>query len=112
MNPKIQLSIEDNYSILKLEGELEMADLTGMQSSFQSSFEASKYTIILDCSDLLILLSAHLGAIYQRHQVALKRGGQIIVFGCNDIVEQAFTRLGFNQVITLVADRQSAIDSI
>lgn len=112
MNSKIQLSLEDNYSVLKLEGELAMADLTSMQESFQSSFEGSKYTILLDCSNLLLLLSAHLGAIYQRHQVALKRGGKIVVFGCNEIVEQAFKRLGFDQIITLVSDKQSAIDSI
>lgn len=112
MNPKITLELNENYAIVRLDGELEMADLTDMQSSFQSSFENSRYSILLDCSALQLLLSAHLGAIYQRHQVALKRGGRIAVFGCNEIVEQAFKRLGFDRIITIYPDRISAVDAM
>ena len=81
-----------------------MSDLSDMQECFQSSFESSNYSIVLNCKDLEILLSAHLGMIYQRHQVALKRGGKIVVIGCNEIVEQAFKRLGFDRIIEMLED--------
>ena len=104
MNNKIRLESKTEYSIISLTGELEMSDLADMQECFQSSFEASNYSIVLNCKDLEILLSAHLGMIYQRHQVALKRGGKIVVIGCNDIVEQAFKRLGFDRIIEILED--------
>ena len=104
MNSKIRLETKPDYSVIALSGELEMADLSDMQDCFQSSFESSKYSIALNCTDLEILLSAHLGMIYQRHQVALKRGGKIVVFGCNEIVEQAFKRLGFDRIIQILED--------
>ena len=34
----------------------------------------------------------------------LKRGGKIVVVGCNDIVEQAFKRLGFDRIIEILKD--------
>ena len=49
--------------------------------------------------------------IYQRHQVALKRGGKIVVVGCNEIVEQAFKRLGFDRIIQMLSD-ESQLPSI
>ena len=111
MNNKIRLEHKSAYSVIVLSGELEMSDLSDMQECFQSSFESSNYSIVLNCEDLEILLSAHLGMIYQRHQVALKRGGKIVVVGCNEIVEQAFKRLGFDRIIQMLSD-ESQLPSI
>tara|TARA_Y100000589_G_scaffold194682_1_gene184126 strand:- start:3059 stop:3385 length:327 start_codon:yes stop_codon:yes gene_type:complete len=102
---------KSDYSVITLSGELEMADLTDMQDCFQSIFESSNYSIALDCKGLEILLSAHLGMIYQRHQVALKRGGKIVVFGCNEIVSQAFKRLGFDRIIQML-DNESDVAKV
>ena len=101
----------DTPLVLELSGKLLTQDLKALQAAIDQQFEVQNYELVLDLSETESMLSSHLGAIYQRSQIAKQKGGKLALACPNEFIGTAIQRVGFQRVIEIHDDLASALAS-
>lgn len=95
----------------QLTGQLKHADLLAFTTLIDRQYEKGQFKIIMGFTRLDTLLSSHLGALWQRCQIARKNGGDIKIYELSDLIREAFTRVGFHRLISIHDNLEGAIES-
>lgn len=102
--------LEGQVQHYQLRGQLKHADLIAFTTLIDQRYEKGQFRIILGFTEVESLLSSHLGALWQRCQIARKNGGDIKVYELSEVVREAFTRVGFHRLISIQDDLESAVN--
>ena len=111
----IKTTIHDEprkFAVLKIPNPLDMGLLKDFQSTIDEVFSKSCFVVVFDFEGCDSILSAHLGVLYQRFQVAKQKDGAFFIIHGSELIEQAFSRIGFDKLIKFCLDLDDVKDEI
>lgn len=104
----IQTALQDDISIIALEGFVDAHTAPNFEQTIQSEIDAGHIRIIVDCSKLSYISSAGLGVFMSFVEEVRELGGDIKISGLAPKVRSTFDILGFNDLYDIVDDVQTA----
>ena len=90
---------EPKASLLRIEGEIDVATASKMKEAFESLFAKGVYRIVLDIEKITFIASAGLGCLLTARDVILKHAGNLILAGKNPKVVEVFELLGIASLL-------------
>jgi len=100
------------HTVIKMPNPMDMGLLKEFQASIDETFEDSCFHVVFDFDGCDSILSAHLGILYQRYQVAKQKSGAFYIIHGSELIEQAFARIGFNKLIKFCLDLEDVKDEL
>lgn len=107
----IQTSVEDGFSIIKLEGFVDAHTAPQFETAVQSEIDAGHTRLIVDCEKLSYISSAGLGVFMSFVEEVRDRGGDIKICGLVPKVKHTFEILGFQDIFEMLEDQSAARQS-
>ncbi|MBN1594382.1 STAS domain-containing protein [candidate division FCPU426 bacterium] len=101
---------EAGVQVLILDGYLDITQTTALGEKLDLVCQSEKAHCVLDLTRLRSINSASLGVLINRIQDVRKRGGDLCIGGCSEIVEQVFKTFGFQNVFKFFPARREAIE--
>jgi anti-sigma B factor antagonist len=109
-NPfSVNTSLQDNLSVINLNGYLDAHTAPRFEEVVQSEIEAGHYRIIVNCEGLTYISSAGLGVFMSFIEEIRDQGGDIKICGLTPKVRQVFDILGFPAIFDLCDDYPGAV---
>jgi anti-sigma B factor antagonist len=109
-NPfSIHKSVEQELSVLALEGYLDAHTAPEFEKAVQAEFEAGRVRLVVECSRLTYISSAGLGVFMSFIEEIREAGGDIKICGLSPKVFQVFDILGFSALFDIVPDLPGAV---
>jgi len=104
----IQTSVEDDLSIVTLEGFVDAHTAPQFENAIQESVDAGRINIIVNCDKLSYISSAGLGVFMSFIEEVRERGGDIKICGLTPKVKHTFEILGFQDIFEMLDDQPTA----
>jgi anti-sigma B factor antagonist len=109
-NPfSIHKSIEQDLSVLTLDGYLDAHTAPEFEKAVQTEFEAGRVKLAVECSRLTYISSAGLGVFMSFIDEIREAGGDIKICGLAPKVFQVFDILGFSALFDILPDLPAAV---
>jgi len=109
-----RLSIEqrlwDHGSVLlKLTGQIDANTFHALTLALKSLFQQQRYRIVLDCSSVLYIASAGIGAIINAMAEAQANDGNVVVMNPSPGAQRTLVLFGLHEVVPMANDRNAAL---
>jgi anti-sigma B factor antagonist len=105
----IQTSLENDLSIVALEGFVDAHTAPQFEDAIQRAVDAGSVRIVVDCEKLNYISSAGLGVFMSFIEEVRDRGGDIKICGLTPKVKHTFDILGFQDIFEMLDDQQTAL---
>ena len=105
----IQTSLENNLSIVALEGFVDAHTAPQFEDAIQKAVDSGSVRIVVDCEKLNYISSAGLGVFMSFIEEVRDRGGDIKICGLTPKVKHTFEILGFQDIFEMLDDQQTAL---
>ncbi|MDJ1482144.1 STAS domain-containing protein [Cytophagaceae bacterium YF14B1] len=106
---KINSLYKEDLTILVVDGELDASSSILLDESIESVVAQGKKKILIDGQSLNYISSAGLGVFMSHVQEFEEKGIQMILFGLNEKVLRVFQILGLDQLLSITASEDEAI---
>ncbi|MDJ1471664.1 STAS domain-containing protein [Cytophagaceae bacterium DM2B3-1] len=106
---KINSLDKEDLTILVVDGELDASSSILLDESIESVVAQGKKKILIDGQSLNYISSAGLGVFMSHVQEFEEKGIQMILFGLNEKVLRVFQILGLDQLLSITASEDEAI---
>ncbi|MDJ1502900.1 STAS domain-containing protein [Xanthocytophaga agilis] len=100
---------KEDLTILVVDGELDASSSILLDESIESVVAQGKKKILIDGRSLNYISSAGLGVFMSHVQEFEEKGIQMILFGLNEKVLRVFQILGLDQLLSITASENEAI---
>lgn len=97
-------------NILELDGALDSYSFPRLEALFISLREKNHYRVILDCAKLDYISSAGLGALIGFARRARENEGDLKLAGLSEKILTIVELLGFDKILKIHSDVNSALD--
>ena len=105
----IHKSLQNDLSILSLDGYLDAHTAPEFERAVQTEFEAGRVRLVVDCSRLTYISSAGLGVFMSFVEEIRAASGDIKICGLSPKVFQVFDILGFSALFDIVDGLPAAV---
>lgn len=105
----IQTSLENDLSIVALEGFVDAHTAPQFEDAVQKAVNSGSVRIVVDCEKLNYISSAGLGVFMSFIEEVRDRGGDIKICGLTPKVKHTFEILGFQDIFEMLDDQQTAL---
>jgi anti-sigma B factor antagonist len=105
----IQTSLENDLSIVALEGFVDAHTAPQFENAIQKAVDTGSVRIVVDCEKLNYISSAGLGVFMSFIEEVRDRGGDIKICGLTPKVKHTFEILGFQDIFEMLDDQQTAL---
>ena len=105
----VQRSMQDDLTILSLEGFLDAHTAPEFENAVQQEIDAGHRKLIVDCQGLSYISSAGLGVFMSFLEEIRESGGDIKICGATPKVLQVFEILGFPAIFDMLPDVPSTV---
>jgi anti-anti-sigma factor len=105
----IAVSIEKEYTLLRLVGRLEATRAAECSETIQKSLREGSPNLILDCSGLNYVASMGLRCFLLAQKGTQGAGGKLVFFGLNDNVRSVFSVTGFDKIAQVRTNLEDAL---
>jgi len=105
----IQTSLENDLSIVALEGFVDAHTAPQFEDAVQKAVNSGSVRIVVDCEKLNYISSAGLGVFMSFIEEVRDRGGDIKICGLTPKVKHTFDILGFQDIFEMLDDQQTAL---
>jgi anti-sigma B factor antagonist len=105
----IQTSLENDLSIVALEGFVDAHTAPQFEDAIQKAVDSGTVRIVVDCEKLNYISSAGLGVFMSFIEEVRDRGGDIKICGLTPKVRHTFEILGFQDIFEMLDDQQTAL---
>jgi anti-sigma B factor antagonist len=105
----IQTSLENDLSIVALEGFVDAHTAPQFEDAIQKAVDSGSVRIVVDCEKLNYISSAGLGVFMSFIEEVRDRGGDIKICGLTPKVRHTFEILGFQDIFEMLDDQQTAL---
>lgn len=102
-------TVQDDLTIVRLEGYLDAHTAPQFEETVQSEIEAGRYRLIIDCEKLTYISSAGLGVFMSFIEEIRERDGDLKICGLVPKVRHTFEILGFQEIFDLLDDVPTAV---
>ncbi|HVN33087.1 MAG TPA: STAS domain-containing protein [Thermoanaerobaculaceae bacterium] len=100
---------ERGWSVLALKGRLDSVTVGRFTERCAAWIDAGRANVVLDLSDLDYVSSAGLSSILGAAKRAQERHARLVVTGLKGLVKEVFAISGFEAVLSIYPDIESAI---
>jgi anti-sigma B factor antagonist len=98
VTPSVQ---EDGIALLAIEGEVNAYTARDLDRALNDLLAQGHSKIVLDASGVVFVSSAGLRAITFAQREAQRQGGEVRLFGLNDLVRRVFEMAGLDEFLHL-----------
>lgn len=105
-------TISEGVLRIALVGELDASGAINLDHVIKKAIEDSYYRIVVDCKQLDYISSAGLGVFISYLQDITNHDGKLVFYNMKDNVQNVFTLLGLQNVVTITGDLQEAKKAI
>jgi len=100
---------EQGSVLLKLTGQIDANTFHALTLALKSLFQQQRYRIVLDCSSVLYIASAGIGAIINAMAEAQANHGNVIVMNPSVGAQRTLVLFGLHEVVPMVHDKNAAL---
>ena len=101
----------EGIHFISVKGEIDAGSSIYLDNALKEAIEEGEKKIVVNLSELDYISSAGLGVFISHLDEFQLHKTKLTLFGINDTVKQVFDILGLEKLLTIVSDRQEAIDS-
>jgi anti-sigma B factor antagonist len=105
----IQTSLENDLSIVALEGFVDAHTAPQFEDAIQKAVDSGSVRIVVNCEKLNYISSAGLGVFMSFIEEVRDRGGDIKICGLTPKVKHTFDILGFQDIFEMLDDQPTAL---
>ena len=105
----VAVSMEKEYTLLRLEGRLEATQAAEFTDGIQKALREGSPNLILDCSGLSYVASMGLRCFLLAQKGTQAAGGKLVFFGLNDNVRSVFSLTGFDKIVQVRTNLEDAL---
>ena len=110
---KLEIKTLDNgIKQIELSGRLDLAGSILVDDQFTSHVVSQKVGVLVDLSNVDFIASIGMRLIISNAKELASRGGKIVLFNPTPLVKGALKTAGFDQLISIFDDYQSAYDDL
>lgn len=107
---EINVREEKQHHVIELRGEMDASNSVELDEAIQGLLDRGSKVILVDGTGLSYISSAGLGVFMSYLEDFQDRGITFVIYGLNEKVFNVFHILGLDQLITMVATYQGALD--
>jgi anti-sigma B factor antagonist len=100
-----------SYSQMTISGEVDAASSIHLDEELSKMLKATPPKILVNCEKLEYISSAGLGVFMSHLQELKTRNINMVLYGMEEKVENVFTILGLDQLITIVKSKELALNA-
>lgn len=101
-------TVSEGVLRIGLVGELDASGAIHLDQVIQQALQDEYYRIVVDCQRLDYISSAGLGVFISYLQDITDHDGKLVFYNMKENVQQVFTLLGLQNVVTITGDLQEA----
>jgi anti-anti-sigma factor len=110
---KIDSELLDNKAIkITLDGRLDIEGSNAIDMKFTALTATKKAAVLVDMSKVSFLASIGIRLLLSNAKACAQRGGQMVLFATQPMVNEVLTTSGVATLIPIVADEQAAIEAV
>ncbi len=109
---KIEKNIENDHSVLILNGEIDASNSVDLDQVIKEIIQSGAKNILVDCSGLEYISSAGLGVFMSYLEEFQEKNILFVIFGLQEKVFQVFNILGLDQLMTIKPNKKEALQEI
>ncbi|AWW30339.1 anti-sigma factor antagonist [Echinicola strongylocentroti] len=103
---------DDNHILLSLKGQVDASNSVELDEAIKEVVTQNHPTILVDGSELEYISSAGLGVFMSYLEEFEENNIQFLIYGLSEKVANVFHILGLDQLITIKANKDEALQTI
>jgi anti-anti-sigma factor len=103
-----KLETYEQAQVVKVSDSIFFDAVQDFDSAVQQAEEASAKNVIIDLSGVEMICSSAITTIVKHHMSMQKRGGKLVIAGCNESVMKIMQLLGLNKLMAFADDVPAA----
>lgn len=109
---EIQTEKIDDVYFIEVEGEIDAGSSIYLDNAIKNALENNEEKIAIDLVKLSYISSAGLGVFISYLQEFESKSVKMVFWGLNKTVREVFEILGLEKLLTIVATKEAAIDTL
>jgi len=105
-----KLETHENAQIVKVTESIFFDAVQDFDSAVQQAEEAGAKMVIIDLSGVEMICSSAITTVVKHHMSMQKRGGKLVIVGCNESVMKIMQLLGLNKLMAFADDVSAAVN--
>jgi anti-anti-sigma factor len=101
---------EDQVVLLQVEGAVDAHTARELDRALQGVLAAGDSRLVLGATQMSYISSAGLRVVLQMHREAVRRGGEVRIFGLNALATRVFETAGFQEVMRISGTYEEAVE--
>jgi anti-anti-sigma factor len=101
---------EDQVVLLQVEGGVDAHTARELDRALQGALAGGDSRLVLDAAQMFYISSAGLRVILQAHREAVRRGGEVRLFGLNAQATRVFETAGFDELMRISGTYEEAVE--
>lgn len=94
--------------LVGISGRLDQTQTSDLEEQFEELLEAGRYRIVVDMSEVVYINSGGLRCLVTAWRKAKKQGGNVVLTGLKERVNEVFSMVGFDKVFDVYPTRAAA----
>ena len=107
---EIATTIEEEYILIGVEGELDASSAIYLDQEIELSLEKNKNRVIVNCEKLEYISSAGLGVFISYLKEFQSREIVFVIYGMSEKVRNVFQILGLDNLVNIAKSKEEAIE--
>lgn len=108
MNVSVSLD-ETDRMLVAIEGEIDALRAPELDEVLEKALPRERILLAIDLSAVRYISSGGLRCLLRAHKDVKRRGGEVRLFGLSQQVRKIFETAGFDRVLTIVKDQETAL---
>lgn len=106
-------TVIENVLIVRLSGELDHHESTGLREAWQKKLQEEQVQhVVLNLQHVTFMDSSGIGVILGRYKEILRLGGELVVCSVNPAIQRIFEMSGLFKIIRQAENEQFALHSL
>lgn len=103
-----QEQLSGGVHLVGVSGRLDQTQTSDLEEQFEQLLAAGHYRIVVDMSDVTYINSGGLRCLVTAWRRAKKRGGNVVLTGLKERVNEVFSMVGFDKVFDVYPTQAAA----
>lgn len=103
-----QQELSDSIHLVGVSGRLDQTQTPDLEEQFDELLKAGHYRIVVDMSDVTYINSGGLRCLVTAWRRAKKQGGNVVLTGLKERVNEVFSMVGFDKVFDVYPTQAAA----
>ena len=104
--------LNEGIIVFHLKGSLNHSSYDQVKKNLKEEFEASRFHLILDFTEVNLVSSLVIGSLFTHHQLLKAHKGTMILCACTPAVREILASLALDEAFILAEDLDQALEMV